>query len=101
MGQAPASEVAELSCGRNGGMIKAVRFASWGTPFGSCGSFGADDNCAVPAERLVERLCLGRSNCTLDSGLIYIYIYILGGVLVRRCARVLRRCMFFGLPPNP
>ena len=51
-------------------MIKAVHFASWGTPFGSCGSFGADDNCAIPAERLVEQLCLGRSNCTLDSGLM-------------------------------
>ena len=74
-------------------MIKAVHFASWGTPFGSCGSFGADDNCAIPAERLVERLCLGRSNCTRDSGLIFL-------ALVRRCARVLRRFEISGLPPK-
>ena len=65
--KAPAGEVAELSCGRGGGVVKAVRFASWGTPFGSCGSFGADDRCAVSAVRLVERRCLGRANCTVPA----------------------------------
>ncbi|KAJ6341052.1 hypothetical protein OIU78_009264 [Salix suchowensis] len=55
----------ELSC--QGRQISAVKFASFGNPQGSCGSFvkgyceGSKD-----ASSVVEKACVGQESCTID-----------------------------------
>ncbi|GMJ08130.1 beta-galactosidase 13 [Hibiscus trionum] len=45
--------------------IAAVEFASFGDPFGSCGSY-VQGNCTAPASKqVVEKLCLGKPTCKI------------------------------------
>jgi hypothetical protein len=72
-GKAAAGDEVQLDCGASGGVIEAVRFASFGTPGGGgCRSvtspFTASGSCHAPAsEAIVRQRCLGRRACVLSS----------------------------------
>jgi hypothetical protein len=58
-----------LSCGARGGTITALRFASYGSPDGQCGAFTSNSACDhASAPAALEKLCLGRSNCSVVVG---------------------------------
>jgi len=52
-----------------GGVINKIDFASFGNPLGSCGNF-AQGSCHAPTSQVVvEKLCLGKSTCTIPADL--------------------------------
>jgi hypothetical protein len=52
-----------------GEVIRAVTFASYGTPLGQCGAFLGDPACDAEGARLkVEQSCLQQDICTIDVG---------------------------------
>ncbi|CAK9023675.1 Ileal sodium/bile acid cotransporter (Apical sodium-dependent bile acid transporter) (ASBT) (Ileal Na(+)/bile acid cotransporter) (Ileal sodium-dependent bile acid transporter) (IBAT) (ISBT) (Na(+)-dependent ileal bile acid transporter) (Sodium/taurocholate cotransporting polypeptide [Durusdinium trenchii] len=76
----------ELKCGGNGDKILAVRFASFGAPTGECpnvsddffdineveASLGKTAGCdATDSVQLVEDLCLGEVECTVDVSALF------------------------------
>ena len=65
VGQQTAS--VHLSCGSAmNGVITAITFASYGTPFGYCGAYFADSVChSNMSHAYVEGKCLGRRECSL------------------------------------
>ncbi|KAL9269015.1 Beta-galactosidase 13-like protein [Drosera capensis] len=54
----------ELQC-QGEGTIKEIKFASFGNPGGTCGSFFTGDCAAPKTEHIVKRLCLGKSHCVI------------------------------------
>ncbi|KAL7002544.1 hypothetical protein U1Q18_003695 [Sarracenia purpurea var. burkii] len=55
---------ARLTC-PEGKTIKVIEFASFGDPFGACGSF-AEGNCTSPnSKKIVEQHCLGKNSCSI------------------------------------
>ncbi|KAE8668321.1 Beta-galactosidase 11 [Hibiscus syriacus] len=55
---------ADIKC-PNEKKIVAVEFASFGDPFGSCGSYSIG-NCTSPnSKQVVEKLCLGKRSCRI------------------------------------
>ncbi|KAL9272366.1 Beta-galactosidase 7-like protein, partial [Drosera capensis] len=54
----------ELQC-QGEGTIKEIKFASFGSPGGTCGSFFTGDCAAPKTEHIVKRLCLGKSHCVI------------------------------------
>jgi hypothetical protein len=61
----PKSSV-DLQC-PDGLAIVAVDFASYGTPTGTCGDFQLGDCNAADSVEVVERLCRGKTSCTVDA----------------------------------
>src|SRR5690348_7797583 len=55
-----------LSC-PEGTVIKAVSFASYGTPGGACGGFTADGCNAPEATTVLSTACMGKASCTLAA----------------------------------
>eukprot|EP01062_Namystynia_karyoxenos_P058419 TRINITY_DN4996_c0_g1_i2.p1 TRINITY_DN4996_c0_g1~~TRINITY_DN4996_c0_g1_i2.p1 ORF type:complete len:1162 (+),score=273.79 TRINITY_DN4996_c0_g1_i2:93-3488(+) len=69
-GKAAEGDTVHLSCGPSGGVISEVRFASFGTPYGSACrvNYTRDDRChAANSLDEVRRRCLGRSECRIDA----------------------------------
>ena len=60
----PENTTLQLGCGSKGGVIEHVRFASWGKPHGTCGSFGVDVSCHRSVVEQLESQCLGKPACT-------------------------------------
>ncbi|KAK6282884.1 hypothetical protein POUND7_016709 [Theobroma cacao] len=55
---------AELTC-PNQKKIVAVEFASFGDPFGACGSYSLG-NCTFPvSKKVAEKFCLGKTSCQI------------------------------------
>ncbi|KAM7493481.1 hypothetical protein LguiB_028090 [Lonicera macranthoides] len=55
----------ELKCPKNS-RISAVKFASFGTPTGTCGSY-AEGDCHDPNSTfLVEKVCLNKTECAIE-----------------------------------
>nr|GEV96064.1 beta-galactosidase 3-like [Tanacetum cinerariifolium] len=52
----------QLHCG-HGQSISAIKFASFGTPFGGCGSFRQGTCHAPNSVELIEKTCVGHQNC--------------------------------------
>ncbi|KAK9287542.1 hypothetical protein L1049_015963 [Liquidambar formosana] len=48
-----------------GQSISAIKFASFGTPFGTCGSFQQGTCHAPTSYAVVEKKCLGQQNCSV------------------------------------
>lgn len=58
------ASAAHLSCPGDK-VIKVVEFASYGDPYGGCGSF-IQGNCTAPdTVKLVEKYCLGKNECSI------------------------------------
>ncbi|KAL8141206.1 hypothetical protein V2J09_007227 [Rumex salicifolius] len=55
---------AHLHC-TNGHTISSIKFASFGTPLGTCGSFLAGACHAKNSQDVLEKLCLGLERCTV------------------------------------
>ena len=56
-----------MQCADAGATIAAIRFASFGTPSGSCPAF-ADGPCSAKASLgIVENACLGNRACTVNA----------------------------------
>ncbi len=55
-----------LTCGA-GEVIRAVNFASYGTPTGTCGSFSSSSCNASTSLSVVQGACLGRNACTVSA----------------------------------
>lgn len=58
------SVTAYLKCDPNT-YIRSIDFASFGTPTGTCGSFKKGSCHAASSQSVVEKLCLGRSRCSV------------------------------------
>jgi len=59
------NSLATLSC--NSGVIQVVKFASFGVPNGSCGSFTTGSCNAGSSSYIVESNCLGKSSCSFNA----------------------------------
>jgi glucose/arabinose dehydrogenase len=57
---------ANLSC-PGGSVVRAVTFASYGTPNGSCGSFTTSGCNAASSRATVESACSGRTTCAVPA----------------------------------
>lgn len=57
----------ELSCGEGGGVISDVEFASYGTAFGWCGSFGRSKCDASSSAEVVRAACVGKASCVVGA----------------------------------
>ena len=57
-----------LSCGRDGGVVVKVTFASFGNPSGGCGQYQRGSCHARNSEEVAEKLCLGKKSCLVPSG---------------------------------
>ncbi|XVF45535.1 hypothetical protein PTKIN_Ptkin02bG0214000 [Pterospermum kingtungense] len=61
----------ELTC-PNQKQIVAVEFASFGDPFGACGSYSVG-NCSSPASKEVaEKFCLGKPSCKIPLDTVHL-----------------------------
>ncbi|KAK9102398.1 hypothetical protein Sjap_019652 [Stephania japonica] len=56
----------ELSCHGSGRTISTVKFASFGEPQGSCGSFSSGTCEASGALAIVQQACVGRERCSIE-----------------------------------
>ena len=64
----PLHDGLQLSCGTKGGTISRVVFASFGTPFGTCGGFAVNHSCHAPQSMAtVTKLCVGKTSCTIPT----------------------------------
>ncbi|PON79885.1 Glycoside hydrolase [Trema orientale] len=55
----------ELKCPENT-LISAVKFASFGTPTGNCGSYTRGDCHDPNSKSVIEKLCLNKNNCAVE-----------------------------------
>jgi Galactose binding lectin domain len=60
------SETANLACPQ-GQVVKAVGFASYGTPTGTCGAFFTGTCNAATTKSVVEAACLGKAQCQVPA----------------------------------
>lgn len=65
-GAANENGSANLTC-PSGTTISSVRFASYGTPTGSCGSYAAGSCNASTSRVVVEAACLGKTSCSVPA----------------------------------
>ncbi|GMN33171.1 hypothetical protein TIFTF001_004011 [Ficus carica] len=54
-----------LECPENT-LISAVKFASFGTPTGSCGSYAKGDCHDPNSSSVIEKVCLNKNKCTIE-----------------------------------
>ncbi|KAI5674488.1 hypothetical protein M9H77_14852 [Catharanthus roseus] len=57
----------KLTCPMNT-HISTIKFASFGTPKGSCGNFALGDCHDPSSAQLIEKVCLNQNNCALELG---------------------------------
>ncbi|MCI24927.1 beta-galactosidase 1-like [Trifolium medium] len=60
----PVSPKAHLSCGP-GQKISSIKFASFGTPVGSCGNYREGSCHAHKSYDAFQKNCVGQSTCTV------------------------------------
>jgi hypothetical protein len=65
-GSADENGQLDLNCPQ-GTVIKAVSFASYGTPGGACGGFTAQGCNAANATTVLSTACMGKASCTLAA----------------------------------
>ena len=63
----PKHDGLKLSCGEEGGVIAEVLFASFGNPTGTCGQYKRGSCHATNSVAVVEKLCLGKSDCHVPT----------------------------------
>lgn len=64
----PGVKGAQLTLECATGMMTSVKFASFGTPHGQCGTFSKDSHCdAANTTAYVESLCVGKPRCTIPT----------------------------------
>ena len=56
-----------LSCEQSNGKISKVDFASYGTSTGTCGQMKQGQCHAMNSSDIVEKLCLGKQNCSVPA----------------------------------
>ena len=56
-----------LSCQQSDGVISKIDFASYGTSSGACGQMKQGHCHAVNSSDVVEKLCLGKQNCSISA----------------------------------
>lgn len=61
----PKAEL-QLHCPSSGHLIKSIKFASFGTPEGSCGSFAYGHCNTNSTTSIVEEACIGRESCSVE-----------------------------------
>ncbi|KAL3518368.1 hypothetical protein ACH5RR_020957 [Cinchona calisaya] len=55
-----------LGCPNPNGVIAEIKFAGFGNPKGSCGSFSRGDCNSNQALSIVQKACLGKRQCSID-----------------------------------
>lgn len=65
-GTAREESQATVSCPQ-GQVISDIRFASYGTPTGSCGSFSKSSCHAANSISIVKSRCVGKASCSVDA----------------------------------
>ncbi|XP_062166454.1 beta-galactosidase 15-like [Alnus glutinosa] len=55
----------ELSC-QGGSVISQIKFASFGSPKGACGSFSAGQCESSSALSAIQKACIGKESCSID-----------------------------------
>ncbi|PPR86719.1 hypothetical protein GOBAR_AA33971 [Gossypium barbadense] len=55
-----------LSCPSPNQVISAIKFASFGTPLGTCGSFSHGRCSSAKAHSIVQKVCVGSTSCSID-----------------------------------
>ncbi|KAF8403186.1 hypothetical protein HHK36_011283 [Tetracentron sinense] len=63
-GNAYEGNTLELSC--QGGTISEIRFASFGDPQGTCGSFGKGSCESENSLSIIQEACVGNESCSID-----------------------------------
>jgi alpha-L-rhamnosidase len=66
-GTAAEGHTVSLDCASIGskGVIEEISFASYGTPFGTCGHYGERQEChTITAKAVVESQCIGKPSCS-------------------------------------
>ncbi|XP_059462503.1 beta-galactosidase 15-like [Corylus avellana] len=61
----------ELSC-QGGNVVSQIRFASFGSPNGACGSFGAGQCESPSALSTIQKACIGKERCSIDVSESYL-----------------------------
>ncbi|KAL3653064.1 Beta-galactosidase 8 [Castilleja foliolosa] len=61
-----AGPTLSLECPRADQVISKIKFASFGTPRGTCGSFNHGQCSSEMARSIVEQACIGSSSCKID-----------------------------------
>lgn len=56
-----------LSCKESNGTISKIDFASFGTSIGTCGQMKQGQCHAENSSEIVEKLCLGKQNCSIPA----------------------------------
>ncbi|KAL6907545.1 hypothetical protein ACP4OV_002584 [Aristida adscensionis] len=54
-----------LECPKSGQVISSIKFASFGTPSGTCGSFNHGECSSSQALAVVQEACIGVSSCSM------------------------------------
>ncbi|KAG0523025.1 hypothetical protein BDA96_07G088200 [Sorghum bicolor] len=54
-----------LECPKDGQVISSIKFASFGTPSGTCGSYSHGECSSTQAISVVQEACIGVSNCSV------------------------------------
>ncbi|XP_062210627.1 beta-galactosidase 6-like [Phragmites australis] len=54
-----------LECPKAGQVISSIKFASFGTPSGTCGSYSHGECSSSQALAVVQKACIGVSNCSV------------------------------------
>lgn len=62
----PEGQSSSLACPA-GQVVKAVGFASFGTPTGTCGAFAAGACNAATSKSVIEAACLGKTQCQVPA----------------------------------
>ncbi|KAA3489756.1 beta-galactosidase 8 [Gossypium australe] len=55
-----------LSCPFPNQVISSIKFASFGTPLGTCGSFSHGRCSSAKAHSIVQKVCVGSTSCSID-----------------------------------
>lgn len=55
-----------LSCPSPNQVISSIKFASFGTPLGTCGSFSHGRCSSAKAHSIVQKVCVGSTSCSID-----------------------------------
>lgn len=61
----PKAEL-QLHCPSSGHLIKSIKFASFGTPTGHCGSFTYGHCNTNSTMSIIEEACIGRESCSVE-----------------------------------
>ncbi|KAG0514109.1 hypothetical protein BDA96_10G161800 [Sorghum bicolor] len=60
-----------LECPKDGLVINSIKFASFGTPSGTCGSYSHGECSSTQALSVVQEACIGVSSCSMPMSSNY------------------------------